>query len=115
MTIFLLFFLGLKMPYTFDKTKNILTINPYSGIKIRDIYNHEMAERGIEFNHSGHKFEGTLCAFDGSLMKRYEVFFSFNDNNHSIIIRVKKPYHDAKFEDIFNLGCHCQITIYAGS
>ena len=97
------------MPYTFDKAKNILTINPYSGIKIRDIYNYQMAERGIQFNHSGHKWiEGTLCVLDGSIMKRYEVFFSFNHGNHRIIIRVKKPYHDAKFEGIFNLGCHCQ-------
>tara|TARA_B100000963_G_C22496170_1_gene611554 strand:- start:613 stop:951 length:339 start_codon:yes stop_codon:yes gene_type:complete len=97
------------MPYTFDKTKNILTINSYSGIKIRDIYNYEIAERGIEFNHTGHKWiEGTLCAFDGSVMKRYEVFFSFNHHEHKIIIRVKQPYYDAKFEDIFNLGRHCQ-------
>ena len=71
------------MPYTFDKAKNILTINPYSGIKIRDIYNYQMAERGIQFNHSGHKWiEGTLCVLDGSVMKRYEVFFSFNHTDH---------------------------------
>ena len=109
MILFLLLYLVIKITYTFNRDTNTLTINSESGIKIRDIYTHSMAEKGEQFNHTGHKWiEGTLCASDLSKMKRYEVFFSFNHPEHNIIIRVKKPYHDAKFESIFNLGFQCQ-------
>ena len=97
------------MPYTFDRETNTLTINSTYGLRIRDIYNYSMAQKGEDFSHTGHKWiEGTLCVSDMFKIKRYNVFFSFNHPEHKIIIRVKQPYYDSKFESIFNLGMQCE-------
>ena len=96
------------MGYTFDKTTNTLKVCEYTGIKICDIANLAKENEGIIFNHSGHKWvEGFLKVSDFSVNKLYEVFFSYNHPDYDIIIRAKKPYYDAKFEEIFNLGFQC--------
>ena len=93
------------MTYYCRKT-NTLMVSPFSGVKIRDIFNHTHEKKGEHFNHTGHKWiEGSLCLT--SERKMYEVFFSFNHSDYETIIRVKKKYFEAEFEDFFGLGMQC--------
>jgi hypothetical protein len=98
------------MGYTYHKKNNTLTIDSSTGLVITDLYNKAMKTKGKKFNVYKYNWQkGALCGWDQGVFKHYSVFFSKDNKDYPIMIKVDpaNKYHDAKFEGIFNLGCHC--------
>ena len=95
------------MGYTYlTKSKN-LTICSYTGLTIVNLYNQSDSEKGVSYPFSKLDWqEGTLVASDGSQMKTYRIRFAKSPKSkYRLLMRTLEVYPDAKFEEIFHLGC----------
>ena len=98
------------MGYTYHTKNNTLTIDSSTGIVITDLYNKAIKKKRKKFNVYKYNWQkGELAVYDLTVLKHYSVFFSTDNKDYPIMIRVdpEKKYNDCKFESIFNLGSHC--------
>lgn len=92
------------MGFTYFKKSNKLTISPYTGITVVNLYNKTDLQGGTPDPYEG------LDWTDGTLVngKSYRVRFAESpDKKFRFLVRTVIPYNDVMFEDIFKAGCEC--------
>lgn len=96
-----------KMGYTYLTESKRLTICSYTGLTIVNLYHQSDSEKGTPYPYDSLAWqEGTLVARDGSQIKTYRVRFAESpDPKYRLLMRTLEVYPDAKFEEIFHLGC----------
>jgi hypothetical protein len=91
------------MGFTYNEEQQSISVDGHTGMKVSDIYNKasRVKNKYKDLNWNS----GTLHMSDHSKMKQYNIYIT--RYNNKLLLKVKEKYHDAVFEEVFGLGCHC--------